>query len=463
MTYTYTGVAAAPPDPNPWGVPKPPPTSVYSGTLFKLSHNYPKVAPQSVPMPWREAIGNEAITTANAHKYVKALKDYIAADMKVLLFDYAHWDAGVRGWYNQPWLSSTPLSDTTHGDGTHIREPIHGTYVGSPGNPPGLFPKSGLKASMDTHVLVYYDAVAATSLSKVWGKSGKKPDLQNGAAQFLDGAIIVKPAFTTAGGNDWPPIAGAFPWEIWVANDPPSLTTVYLFQFDIIVKDTQSAPKTGWVFSTLVYSAATPGDDWDKMIPLGAMWGNDPDVISAEGCDPLFPDAWFSGYCPPLSETWVNQSTPVYARETLGWGGRLSGPNDGAVDIDARIKSGDGSVPYSGRYANSSCMGCHGSAEYQMKSFLLPVQADCRDESCRPTVEAGSLVYYPSGSAEFMRWFQDRSGSEPMNPGTIALDYGMNLAFKVLPAWFGATHGQNGPPPKRVTGDESYRGLRHAR
>ncbi|MEE8153766.1 MAG: hypothetical protein V3T53_02270 [Phycisphaerales bacterium] len=451
---SLTEVAADVPDP--WGLPAPPPKGVYNGPLFELSHDYPAHATPPDPAPWRAAIGNGRITTGNADAYVQALKDNIAADMRVLLFDYANWNAGARGWYNQPWLSSTPLSN-----GTYTREPIHGTYVGSAGVPAGMFPKSGLKTSMDTHVLVYYDAVAAASLSRVWGTSGNDPvpGLQAGGAQFPEGAIIVKPAFTTAGGNDWPPIAGAFPWTIWVAEGegttgPPSLTTVYLFQLDIIVKDTKSAPKTGWVFSTLVYSASTPGDKWDKMIPLGAMWGNDPNVISPEGCDPLVP-----GSCPPLSETWINQLTPVYARETLGWGGRLSGPNDGAVDINARIKTGTGTKPYPGRYAMSSCLGCHGSAEYQMNSFLLPVPADCSDESCKPTVVDGSLVYYPSGSAEFMRWFQNRSGADPMDPGTIALDYEMNYSFKTLPAWFEAT-GQKGPL-HFVEGFDDYRGHSH--
>ena len=49
-------------------------------------------------------------------------------------------------------------------------------------------------------------------------------------------------------------------------------------QFDIIVKDSVAAPKTGWVFSTLVYDLNAPGDAWDKMVPLGAQWGNDPGI-----------------------------------------------------------------------------------------------------------------------------------------------------------------------------------------
>ena len=39
--------------------------------------------------------------------------------------------------------------------------------------------------------------------------------------------------------------------------DRPTLGTGYLMQVDIVVKDTQSAPQTGWVFTTLVYDRAT--------------------------------------------------------------------------------------------------------------------------------------------------------------------------------------------------------------
>ena len=143
--------------------------------------------------------------------------------------------------------------------------------------------------------------------------------------------------------------------------------------------------------------------------------------------------------CPALSETWINADAPIYAKETLGWGGRLSGPNDGAVDINASVLQPDGSYKtYDGRYAMSSCMGCHGSASFEMGSFLLPSPLVCEDDKCSPTVnqDVGGLVYYPAGSAEFMEWFQDRPGYEPQVAGTIALDYGMNYAFKALPQWF---------------------------
>lgn len=430
--------------PGPWAEPPPPPKSAYDGPLFTLSYDYPtQPVPPPDPPPWREAIGNGTINVDNAGAYTQALKDYVAPDMETLLFDYSSWDPQAARWYNQPWLAS-------------IRDSIHGTYVGST-FPPEMFPASGLSETMTTHVLVYYDAVSAYSMERVWGSSGMDPvpGMEAGGAQFPEGGVIVKPAFTTADGSAWPPIEGAYPWQIWAkpgdgGSGERELQEVYLFQFDIIVKDSASSPETGWVFTTLVYDKSVAGSSWEQMVPLGAMWGNDPDVDSPQGCDPTTP-----GSCPQLEETWINAEAPAYAKETLGWGGRLSGPNDGAVDLSPAVQTASGDLePYSGRYAMSSCMSCHGAAEYEMESFLLPSPAKCQDDDCTPTfakcqdgscqevppgTDGSVLVYYQSGDADFMRWFQDRPGDVPMDEGTIPLDYGMNYAFKALPSWYRAT------------------------
>ena len=157
----------------------------------------------------------------------------------------------------------------------------------------------------------------------------------------------------------------------------------------------------------------------------------------------------------------MNPTAPPYSKETLGWGGRLSGPNDGAVDTNAAIKNSDGSgsTPYVGRYAMSSCMGCHGPAEYKTESFLLPVSSVCEKDSCRPEQDAQNrLVYLAAGSPEFMQWFQDRAGNVPQDPGSIALDYDMDYAFKALPIWFDQTD-QPGPDLKYIEAFNDYRGL----
>ena len=60
-----------------------------------------------------------------------------------------------------------------------------------------------------------------------------------------------------------------------------------------------------------------------------------------------------------FKETLINPEAPAYSVETLGWGGRLSGPNDGAVALNVTYPNGD---KYE-RLAMSSCMSCHSAAQ----------------------------------------------------------------------------------------------------
>lgn len=416
----------------------------YPGPTFSLSHAYPATA--TVPaMPWRTAINNGQITTANASAYAEALKAAVADDMRVLLQDYKNWDAPKRGWYNEPWLGAT------------MREPIHGMYVGSSPLEASLFKGSGLKRPITTYVLTYYDKTAAQTLNNIWGSTAMQPKVATSTTQFAEGSIIIKAAFITAGPAVWPVMKGALTWPLYITinatkgpnpSPTPVLTPTYLMQFDIIVKDSVSAPKTGWVFTTLVYDTRVPTKDndiWKKMVVLGAQWGNDP-----QADNPAVPN-------PVLLENWNNPKAPAYGGETFGWGQRLSGPNDGAMND---IAYAAGSTPTPQKYVkngkDSSCMSCHSSAQWNlnnqklgMDSFLLPLT------TARPSLPPGCVVTKKNpnppcsnflnspvpGSVEWMKWFQNRKGSEPMDPGSVAGDFDMVLTFKTLPAWFSATQG----------------------
>jgi hypothetical protein len=387
-----------------------PPRSQYSGPLFQLSYDYPQQA--ALPnTPWRAAINNGVITVDNAKAYVDALKASVSADMRILIQDYANWNAAERGWYNEPWLSAQ-------------REPIHGTYVGSSDFPKALFAGSGLAKDFSTYVLTYYSSRAATTQYAVWGKTALNPAIKKISTQVQEGGVIVKLALSTANADTWPVMAGTQQWPLYITTNAttgnhasPQVDMASVMQFDMIVKDTQSAPQTGWVFSTLVYDKDAPGVDvWDKMVPLGVMWGNDPQSNSA------LPNP------PPLKENWINPAAPGYAKMTLGWGGRLSGPNDGALN-DAIYGTGK-NRKVAANLPSSSCMSCHGPSEWPFKSFLLPTT------TMPPQNPQGDyLVMWPPGSPQWMRWFQSRNGSTPQDVGTVAFDYDMVFAFKSLPAW----------------------------
>ena len=133
-----------------------------------------------------------------------------------------------------------------------------------------------------------------------------------------------------------------------------------------------------------------------------------------------------------IKETVINPIAPLYAVETLGYGGRLSGPNDGAI-VQTILNSGaalDQNVFIDGQPAArvrvSSCMSCHGVAEWPMNSFLLPGG---------PQNLTDNLFIYRPGTLEFNRWMQSRPGNVPQDPGTEPLDYDMNIAFKALNLW----------------------------
>lgn len=405
------------------------PPADYAGPLFKLSYNYPSGLPAPY-MPWRAAIGNGAITTATAPAYTQALKDTIARDMATLLTDYPDWNAAKRGWYNDPWLGAQ-------------REPVHGMLVGIEKVDNTLFPKSGLAKPFTTYVLTYYNRTAAQTLGKIWGRNPNAPVLDGGATQYAEGSITVKLAFTTADPATWPAMEGALAWPMMMTanattghNDRPKLDKAYLMQVDIVVKDTRSAPQTGWVFTTLVYDKDTrPGSAgvWDQMVPLGAQWGNDPQANSA-----LDPGA-------ALQETWVNPNAPLYATETLGWGGRLSGPNDHALN-DISV-AGEGGRVLSRNAANSSCLSCHGASQWNvanprqgMASFFMPLAAPAADADAR--AGAPYMNSPAPGSVEWLRWFQNRAGDVPMDVGSIPGDYDLALTFRVLPAWHEAMTGK---------------------
>jgi len=398
---------------NPFANSQTPPPPNYKGPLFQLSYAYPKSVPPP-PMPWRATLGGQPISMDTASAYTNALRDAVAADMQALVANYASWNAAKRGWYNQPWLSA-------------IREPIHGMFRAT--NTDGsLFNDPALKLKfVNNFAAVYYNSTAAVTLGRFWGPTAQTPTLTTAAAQFAEGSLIVKLAFTEVTAADWPVMDGSPSWSIfskWMdpnSGAPAGTNTMFnvqLMQIDVIVKDTQAAPKTGWVFTTLVYDNRVQGSFWDRMIPLGAMWGNDPDVNS-----PVQP-----GTRAPLKETWINSASPAYSQATLGWGGRLSGPNDQAVQAAGEYIDPGTGKPGTVPVANSSCMSCHSPAQWQFQSFLLPGHVN----------NSGYFMATP-GSPEWFRWFQDRPGTQPMDAGSIALDYDMMFAFKALPAWAQST------------------------
>jgi hypothetical protein len=389
----------------------------YAGPTFRLSHDYPGVIVSSPRVfPWREAIGGGRITPQNAAAYTAALKAYVLPDMQALVENFPAWTGGTLGWFHEPWLDA-------------LREPLKGLYIGGHGLAADNFPGTGLSDPFDTYVLTLYERQAATTLRAVWGTDALQPTLDNPAVtQFQDGAVVVKLAFFAGNAaSPWPVLAGALTWDAaYIASDAypargGQLASLPLFQMDVIVKDSVSSPQTGWVFTTFVYDQGRPGGFWDRMVPLGAQWGNDPGVT-----DPA-----------RLQENWINSAAPAYSRMTLGPAGRLSGPNDGALNDAVFVSAAAGGLVTRQNLPSSSCMGCHSSAQWPMKSFLLPAVAGMplADPPVLRYGLAGGLLLWEPDSPQWWKWFQSRPGNVPMDAGAVAFDYDMVFAFKSLPQW----------------------------
>jgi hypothetical protein len=59
------------------------------------------------------------------------------------------------------------------------------------------------------------------------------------------------------------------------------LLTVRLLQVDVAIRDSRARTTTGWVFGTFVYDGNATGETpWDRLVPVGVMWGNDPRVTT---------------------------------------------------------------------------------------------------------------------------------------------------------------------------------------
>jgi len=374
----------------------------YSDSLFTLSHNYPETATPVVNPSWQKALNGQPLSAANVFAYMDSLKKYVAPNVLPFFTDNKNWTAAKHGWFQEPWMGSQ-------------REAILGTYLGN-GNPAHMF--KTLNEDEAGYALVLYDSTAGYTVGQIWGKTGQNVNLKNDAAQFKEGSVIVKFAFSNVNAPDWPVMQGAQTFSIYdtipTKENPKTgyqIRKVSFFQMDIIVKDSKDAPKTGWVYSTFVYDKDVKGSFWDKMVPLGAMWGNDPGVKS-----PVNPPY------PKLYETVINPKAPAYSTETLGWGGRLSGPNDGAVSQQA-FDVNTGKV-YN-NLALSSCMSCHSPSQYTFNSFLLP----------GPFPTSDSLKVYTPGSAKWNLWFRDDYGTVPFDPGQVAMDYDMVMSFKSVPGY----------------------------
>jgi hypothetical protein len=397
-----------------------PGASEWQGPYRSLNYDYPETAETN----WFAVAPRAPLTIDNADEYVAALKAFTASTMEGMIDAPYSWDPAANGWYGMIWQGAGSPGPNGKTDPNSGQEAILGAFSGQVIKQE-TFAGSGLTVDMQNHTVIYYDALSATMLNKLWANPFD-PDRK--AVSFPEGAMVVKAAAVTPTPQEWPVVEGSTVWNVYrppVAtlkgpNDDPTseaaaeVLQLRVLQFDIIVKDSTVSPQTGWVFVTFVYDKDAPGETtWDKLVPLGAMWGNDPALAGQpDGTDP-------NGG--PLRETWINPAAPAYAKASLGWGGRLSGPIDVAERHNVLLTNGKRvEVMHA-----SSCLSCHGTAQFPFVANLYPSP----NKTFPP--EGTLFPMYPPGSEMWARWFQNRPGSlaQNSNEGSVALDYDMLIMF----------------------------------
>jgi hypothetical protein len=339
------------------------PTPRWSGPVFHLSQNYPKVLPTVQHYPWEKF---DFRTQSN--EYMLSVLHYCyEGNLDV------DWDVernAVRHWYHAPWLHW----------GRNGREFIHGLTSERVSVPKELDPAQ--TSAFQNWAVGMYNEPGGYTIGQVW-RNHEDPDAS--AAKFPVGTVAVKLLFTQADPNQVPYLKNAKEWQAYIYKDiviptnplvPRVVTTMRLLQIDIAVRDSRADSTTGWVFGTFCYNGDAPGTSpWEKMIPVGLMWGNDPDFKPGGS----------------FSEERINHSALV-PHQHLGWQGRLDGPVDNPM---------------------SSCLSCHSTAQAPSGSPIIPPSGT------------------EPGSPAWMRWFRNVKSGQPFDTGSKSCDYSLQISVGI--------------------------------
>ena len=381
------------------------PPSNWAGKVFELSVDFPDQLPNTRP-PFLDI---DFFTEPDA--YWQSVRAYIyegnidrGNDQNGNSLDWHTQTNPVRLWYNMPWRAW----------GGNAREYINGLTREFPASPGSLAP--GQEHTAYTWARAIYNPIAGYTVGQVWDNEEGPPNLA--AAQFADGAVIAKLLFTTAVESEVPYVRDAYTWEANTYADPENcskedcprqIRDVHLYQIDFAIKDPR-ASVTQWVFGTFVHDPTLPGDgfSWEKMVPLGFMWGNDPE-LSAD--DPTG--------VPVQSKVYDN--THIY--EHMGCHQRLVGPLDNP---------------------RSSCMSCHMSAQHPLPRSPVPPGSI---EECDSEENAQFWTNLPSGD---ILWPAE---------GAYSLDYSMEMTSAVgnyFRATSAATESADGKTYRLRDSDEEH-------
>ncbi|MBT2326922.1 hypothetical protein J7E62_31990 [Variovorax paradoxus] len=331
------------------------PPSGWSGPVFRLRQDYPQTLPPTGSRPWM------AFDFRNQPSdYLKAVLAYALEGNKEV--DFVVQNNQTRGWYHAPWMHA----------GAAGREFVRGLTRERSSRPGELHPNQ--TGTWENWAVSVYNPRGGYTLGRVW----QDPDAPNPAgAKFPVGTVSAKLIFTQAPVSQVPYLAGSVEWQADInrASGTGPRPTLRLLQVDVAVRDSRADSTTGWVFGTFVYDGNAPGaTPWDRLVPVGLMWGNDPTRV---------------GTTQPLQQTKINAGLQI--PQHLGFEKRLNGPVDNP---------------------RSSCLSCHSTAQV-------------RNDLSQPTRAA---IAPNNASLQTLRlYFRNIKSGVPFDAGARSLDYSLQL------------------------------------
>ena len=281
--------------------------------------------------------------------------------------------------------------------------------------------KDGTQIKTTVWAVGFYNPRAAYALGQVWKPSGV-PVFTTSNMAFPDGAVIGKLLFTTATPDQ---IANLTDMPKWQANisDPSFCTckapgggpcsfqqiseqcartpgTVWLMQFDIAVRDSRSP--TGWAFGTFVADGqqkASEKNPWNRISPLGLMWGNDSPpsggLAISNPADPRTKGFTQEVVFWDVVDLWNAASNGGH----LGCNSRLNGPADNA---------------------RSSCLPCHMTASVPDENCKVPPFLDLGSSSALgPSAGPGQCVPSPSQASVDAVYFATSACGTSFQGGSV--------------------------------------------
>lgn len=339
---------------------------------FRVKLDFPSDPPSEANLPWK-SINFEQQPEA----YLRALLAYGIKDNSDPAVDWRIEDNTTSRWCHAPWFHNQRerLHGMTLERGSRIKE-LHEAQVTAARN----------------WAVGFYNDIGCYALGKVW-KDPTFPKTKGFA--FPDGAYSIKLLFTTAPLHEVPYLTGSKEWNAAI-NDDGTVVKMRLLQVDVAVRDTNADRHSGWLFGTFIYDAYARGDTvWEKLVPVGLMWGNDPNLTSSQYEE--------RGITP--QEAWVNPEVAekffALPRHHLGLHGRLNGPVDNF---------------------KASCLACHGRALDWGRPVLRGTPQNDEANALLP------LAPSPYDDAAVANYFRDLKPDMPFVASTQPLDFSLQLA-----------------------------------